>query len=138
MKNIYKLYNHHDIPWVNLIWQAYYNYRNTPYGCQSKGSFWCRDCLTHLNQFRDLTTCSVGNSKIITLWKDPWNGEVLEDSYPHIHSYLKNEYITVEQVLNDDSLYDQFHLPLSMIAYQEFQDLQDDLNDITLTQEHDT
>jgi hypothetical protein len=38
--NIYKLYNHHDIPWVNLIWQAYYNDIGSPHGCQNKDSFW--------------------------------------------------------------------------------------------------
>jgi hypothetical protein len=33
IKNLHKFYNHHDIPWVNLIWQAYYRNSNTPHGC---------------------------------------------------------------------------------------------------------
>jgi hypothetical protein len=46
MKNLYKFYNHMDIPWVNLIWQAYYNNRGAPHAITPQGSFWWRDYMS--------------------------------------------------------------------------------------------
>jgi hypothetical protein len=137
MKNIYKLYNHHDIPWVNLICQAYYNDIGSPHGCQNKGSYWWRDCMPYIGQFRDITSCHVGNGKTISLWKDSWSGENLEITYPHLFSYAKNAYITMEKAMNGGSLYKLFHLPLSAIAHQEFHLLQNDIENIHLTTDHD-
>jgi hypothetical protein len=61
IKNLYKFYNHHDIPWVNLIWHAYYRNSNTPHGCQPKGSFWWKDCLELLDIYKNLPECSIGS-----------------------------------------------------------------------------
>jgi hypothetical protein len=36
MKNLYKFYNHMDIPWVKLIWQAYYNNGEAPHAITPK------------------------------------------------------------------------------------------------------
>jgi hypothetical protein len=45
MKNLYKFYNHMDIPWVNLIWRAYYSNGEAPHAMNPQGSFWWRDCM---------------------------------------------------------------------------------------------
>jgi hypothetical protein len=62
----------------------------------------------------------------------------METLYPHLHSYAKNENITLNQAINEESLYNLFHLPLSVIAHQELHDLQDDLNDLSTTNQNDT
>jgi hypothetical protein len=38
MKNLHKLYNHYDIPWVNLIRKAYYE-RFVPHAISTKDHF---------------------------------------------------------------------------------------------------
>jgi hypothetical protein len=59
MKNLYKFYNHHDIPWVNLVWQAYYYNNIISHLCNRKGSFWWKDCLSMIDDFRGMTSCTV-------------------------------------------------------------------------------
>jgi hypothetical protein len=39
LKNLHKFYNKHDIPWVNLVWNSYYNSGNLPRK-RFEGSFW--------------------------------------------------------------------------------------------------
>jgi hypothetical protein len=38
----------------------------------------------------------------------------------------------MEKVLDNDSIYNLFHLPLSTVAHQELHDLQNELNEITV------
>jgi hypothetical protein len=59
MKNLHKFYNHADIPWVNLIWQAYYENRGIPQTINPKASFWWRDCLTLQDRYKELTTVDI-------------------------------------------------------------------------------
>ena len=71
MKNLHKFYNHYDIPWVNLIWQAYYNNTSsTPHATTPRGSLWWRDCLALTDLYRGIASCNIGNGKTNLLWKD--------------------------------------------------------------------
>jgi hypothetical protein len=44
----------------------------------------------------------------------------------------------MEKVLDNDSIYNLFHLPLSTVAHQELHDLQNELNEITVIDQHDS
>ena len=46
MKNIHKFYNHMDLPWVDLIWNAHYSNDSIPHATNPKGSLWWKDCLS--------------------------------------------------------------------------------------------
>jgi hypothetical protein len=72
IKNLYKFYNQHDIPWVKLLWQAHYNNGHLPHIGNPKGSFWWRDCLSFVQDYRDMTTISINNGKSCLLWIDKW------------------------------------------------------------------
>jgi hypothetical protein len=61
---------------------------------------------------------------------------VREDIYPHLHSFALDDNIAMEKVLDNDSIYNLFHLPLSIVAHQELHDLRDELNEITITNQH--
>jgi hypothetical protein len=64
MKNLYKFYNHHNIPWVNLIWQAYYQNGALPLVNSTRGSFeWC-DCTSLITEFKQLTTCTLSMATV--------------------------------------------------------------------------
>jgi hypothetical protein len=45
MKHLNKFYNKKDIPWVNMIWSAYYSNGEIPHASKDRGSFWWRDIL---------------------------------------------------------------------------------------------
>jgi hypothetical protein len=59
--NLYKFYNHMDIPWVNLIWRAYYSNGEAPHAMNPQVSFWWRDCMSLNENFRNITTCSINS-----------------------------------------------------------------------------
>jgi hypothetical protein len=44
---------------------------------------------------------------------------------PHLISFERQTYMTVERVVNTEYLEDLFHLPLSQQAYEEFQILEE-------------
>jgi hypothetical protein len=60
----------------------------------------------------------------VLLWKDFWsNGELLCDKYPGLLSYALNEDILVASFASMQDVGFYFGLPLSMEAYQEFQEM---------------
>jgi hypothetical protein len=45
---------------------------------------------------------------------------VMKVTFPHLHSFAKNDLITVSSVLQMESFQDHFNLPLSKIAFEQF------------------
>jgi hypothetical protein len=45
---------------------------------------------------------------------------VLKISYPYLHSFARNDTITLSSVLQLEKFEDHFNLPLSKIAYEQF------------------
>ena len=69
MKNLHKFYNKHDIPWVNLIWEAHYNEDKLP-GDELVGSFWWKANLQLVQQFKGLARCNLGDGRSAFFWFD--------------------------------------------------------------------
>jgi hypothetical protein len=135
MKNLHKFYNNADIPWVKLIWHAYYENRGTPQSISTKASFWWRDCLTFQDKYKEMTNVDINNGKSVILWKDSWNSDIRQDIYPHLHSFAKNQKITIQKAVEvtNENIYDMFHLPLSTIAHDELHNLEHELLDLSIT-----
>jgi hypothetical protein len=55
-----KFYNNRDIPWVNLVWHAHYE-DTVPHAEQLCGSFWWRDVLKLVDNFRAVAAVKIGN-----------------------------------------------------------------------------
>lgn len=54
IKHLFKFYNKQDVPWVTLIWDAYYTGK-IPHASDPVGSFWWKD-VNHLSDvFRGIT-----------------------------------------------------------------------------------
>ena len=68
-----------------------------------------------------MAVCNAGKGDTIALWSDKWADDILENTMPHLHSYVKNKHITLAQATNldVDSFYDMFYLPMSSIAVQQ-------------------
>jgi hypothetical protein len=49
---------------------------------------------------------------------------VMQYKFPRLFSYAKNKDISVAQFLISNQLHEQFHLPLCVEAFQEYQQMQ--------------
>jgi hypothetical protein len=71
MKHLDKFYNHADVPWVSLIWQAYYE-DSVPQSEKLCGSFWWRDVCKLMDKYRAISTVLPGKGSTFLFWKDSW------------------------------------------------------------------
>lgn len=136
MKMLHKFMNHCDIPWVNLVWEAYYP-NGPPYAHLTSCSFWWRDCLKLLPIYKDYAVSIVHNGQTLHFWSDNWNGEQKATTWPHLFSFAKNQQLSILDLWQTDDLTEHFHLPLSEEAYEQFQELEQFLQDLTITTEYD-
>lgn len=71
IKYLDKFYNHADIPWVYLTWtKLYSNTQTPPHARGPAGSFWSKDFLKLIENFRNLTTCSLGKNCSMSYFLD--------------------------------------------------------------------
>jgi hypothetical protein len=82
IRKLYKFYNCQNIPWVQLIWRAYYDSGALPDQTIKKGSHWWRSCTALLDEFKQLTVVTLGNGQSIPLWSDKWNDSSLHIKFP--------------------------------------------------------
>lgn len=108
---------------MQLIWSTYYTDK-IPHSSDPCGSFWWKDLLHLSDIYRGVTKVSVGNGRSTLFWKDLWHDNLLSDSHPRAFSYAKGEDLTIHDLLTAGSLGQVFHLPLSLEARQEINDLQ--------------
>jgi mannosylglycoprotein endo-beta-mannosidase len=124
MKHLHKFYNKANLPWVKLLWEVYYANALPPSRSRDI-SFWWRDCLKILSDFKGLTKCSIGTGSSVLLWIDSWINVPLNMQLPHLYSFTVNEVVSIHQGKYLEQLSALFHLPLSNEAFAQFQTLQD-------------
>ena len=122
MKNLFKFFNSHDIPWVQLLWNAHYQNGKIPIKQQQKGSFWWRNCVSFLDDFKRLTTCVVGEGNSILFWHDKWKGEPLASQFPEQYSFSQKSMIKVKEIKNreQDGIHSVFQLPLTLVTSEQY------------------
>jgi hypothetical protein len=98
MKNLDKFYSKADLPWVNLVWSQYYGRGRVPDNLR-KGSFWWRSILKLLDIYKGISRAEFGKGDTILFWHDLWNYRVLKLSFPQLHSFAKNDLITLSSIL---------------------------------------
>jgi hypothetical protein len=89
--------------------------------------------------FREHTNFSVCRGNSILLWKDAWHNSIREDDYPHLYSFAIDPNMSVERAgaIASENIYDLSTLPLSTIAQEELNNLQEDLDDIPFNMSND-
>lgn len=123
MKFLKKFFNREDIPWVNIIWEAYY--QDSLPGDRLIGSFWWKSILKLLPTLKEHTKCKAGRGDTIMLWSDKWMNIPLSTLFPELHSFAINTDITLSQAQQHEDLSIIFHRPLSLQAFNQFNELQD-------------
>jgi hypothetical protein len=74
----------------------------------------------------------------ILFWHDLWDGHLFQQEFPQLFPFTKNPNIIVRHMLNSAQLSNNFHLPLSEAAHNQFILLQTILSDLHLSDEPDT
>jgi hypothetical protein len=69
LKFLDKFYNRRDIPWVNLIWEAHYSDK-IPHAEKLCGSFWWRDVVRLVDNFRGVAAIKHGKGDTFLFWSD--------------------------------------------------------------------
>lgn len=80
--------------------------------------------------------CEIGDGSSVMFWEDGWinaprNQTPLRFQFPHLFSYCIVSAISVQQTMNAQFLDDLFSLPLLVQAFDELQQLQLLLSDIS-------
>jgi hypothetical protein len=102
-----------------------------------KGSFWWKQILKLLTQYKGLAEASAECGETILFWSDLWNGRILSLTYPHLHSFAKNGNISVKDFVQEEERHLLFNLPLSEKAFDQFCDLEISLQAIELNENKD-
>jgi hypothetical protein len=100
MKHLDQFYNK-DIPWVNLIWDTYYQNGEVPHATKDKGSFWWKDVLKLCEIFRGIATCKDGNGTTVLFWSDIWNNHLLQNKFSQLFSFAKNRKSVAQFLTNN-------------------------------------
>lgn len=132
LKYIHKFIHKEDVPWVMLVWYKYYD-DTPPHAKPRCGSFWWRDIFSLMDIYRGVTSCIPGAGDTILLWKDLWDQSgVLQQTHGRLFSFAREEDISLAQFLAAPEPEQNFHLPLSIQAREEFDDLNERLSHITI------
>jgi hypothetical protein len=68
-------------------------------------------------------------------WSDVWNNHLLQNKFTRFYSFAKNKTISVKLFLQNNFIDQQFHLPLSVQTFQEYQELQQLIQQLQISPE---
>lgn len=104
LKHLFNFFNKEDIPWVNLLWEAYYQ-QGVPQAMNPMGSFSWKAILKLIPLFRGISICKPGSGDTILLWKDSFcNEEIISTKLACLYFYAKDEDMPIEKYCNLGSI----------------------------------
>jgi len=71
-------------------------------------------------------------------WKDKWLNQTLQMEFSESYSFVKNKSIWVNKAFSLHSLTEMFNLPLSQVAFNQMQTLQQMMETMILETEDDS
>jgi hypothetical protein len=80
--------------------------------------------------FRGIASCTIGDRSTVLFWMNVWNNQLLQNEFPRLFSFARNKKISVAKFLLNNSIEQQFYLPLLVQLFQEYQSLQQVLQQI--------
>jgi hypothetical protein len=126
IKFLDKFYNNVEVPWVKLIWHAYYQDK-VPHDEKLCGSFWWRDVMKQVDNFRGVAQVTLGKGTSFLFWFDNWAANSssipLRIRFPRLFSYVLEENWSAQRVYASNDLAELFHRPISAQAFQELEQL---------------
>ena len=111
---------------MQLVWTSYY-VRKIPHADNLAGSFWWRDVMKLVDNFRAVSSVTLGKGDTFLFWLDNWKTDLikrpLKDRFPRLFSFVLDDNISAAEVFATHDKVDLFHLPLSQQAHGEFLDM---------------
>jgi hypothetical protein len=133
MKHLHKFFNKAQILWVQLVWDKYYaGGKLLIQSLNFRGSFWWRDNLKILTQFKGIAMVTNMDGKSCFLWLDMWNDMIHREAFPKLFSFAKNQSISISVATSTQHFHELFHLPLSPEAFARFQTLSTSVQNLSL------
>ena len=123
LKQLHKFNTKQDIPWVNLIWQTYYQ-QKVPHAAREVGSFWWKDILRLHTLYRGIARCILGCGSSVLFWEDLQCPIVLAQAFRNLFTSAANANASVKDIINAPDLVTIFNLPLSEQVDEEFLEMQ--------------
>jgi hypothetical protein len=127
IKFLDKFYNKVDLPWVHLLWSEYY-LDSIPHAENLTGSFWWRDVLKQVDNFRGVSSVKPGRGDSFLFWLDRWHidgsSTALCERFPRLYSFVLHDKMSAARVYEVDDISTLFYLPLSAQAFEELNQLQ--------------
>ena len=137
LKNLYKFFNKLDIPWVQLVWEKHYKNSKLPSHTR-KGSFWWKDILKLLQVFKSIASAHISSGTSVLFWHDSWlHTGPLASSNPELFYFVRNKQITAQKAFEANDFTDLVHLPLSLTAFQQLQEVQQAIDGIATSDAND-
>jgi len=93
-------------------------------GTVKKGSFWWRDVLKLLPQFKQMASVKMNSGITCHFWKDSWESQPLQTQYPQAFSFARNKNITARKAFRFNDIAAMFNLPVSQVAYEQMASIQ--------------
>ena len=77
------------------------------------------------DKFMSITNIKVGSEKTVRFWQDKWIESAAMEEFPHLYSFSKDKDMSLMKFISifEEDMYDHFHLPLSMNAARECEEL---------------
>ena len=113
------------------MWDSYYH-ESVPHSVVLSGSFWWRAVFNLADSLRSISHFVIGNGFSALFWEDVWQQAPLAAKFPRLFSFAKDTNASFKDIVSLDQLSDAFHLPLSVEAFQEYNNLHDMLAIIDL------
>jgi hypothetical protein len=83
--------------------------------------------------YKGIASYKIGDGSTTLFWMDVRNDHLLQNKFSILFSFAKNKTISVAQFLLNNSIKQQFQLPLSIQAFQEYQSMQQIIQQIQIT-----
>lgn len=131
MKHLHKFFNSQDLPWVQLVWELYFEGKSLS-NCRV-GSFWWRDITKLIPTYKENSKCSARSGQTIMFWHGNWNTTPLRIAMPELFSFVLQQDISLKDFMDYEDISGLFHTPLSARAFHQFTQLQVLLNNVQLT-----
>ena len=74
-----------------------------------------------IDSYKSMARCTIGDGKSSLFWSDLWHTNCLDQLFPHLYSFVRDQNLSVQNVLMFEYLEDLFHLPLTQEACLEFE-----------------
>lgn len=121
MKHLHKFLHKENLPWVHLIWDSYY-----PDGVitnRNVGSFWWKSIFKLLPSFKMVAKGQLGTGNTIDFWMDNWGHGTTRHKFPELYSFATKDTVSIQEFLHQPNISDNFFLPLSAQAQNQFIEL---------------